>query len=934
MRKLITAIVLTTALLFTGLRSEAQLTVINNSNATELAQKLVGEGLTISNATFTGHREMAGFFFNETTTLGIDSGVVLTNGRVLRSPPRFGIQGPSSSLANNQMGQPGDAQLNSILGVNTKDACVLQFDFVPQGDSIKFNYVFSSEEYPEYVCQFNDAFAFFISGPGITGSQNIALIPNTTFPVTIDNIQNRGACSAGAPYFPQYYVDNQSNSTFTHNGYTTVLTALAKVIPCQTYTLKLVIADAVDEEFDSGVFLQARSLTSNATAVSNQALSDPAGNSYLAEGCETRTFEVRRRRKEPTPLIVNLEYGGTAINGVDVQLLPTQITIPANDSFARVTIVPIQDGLDEGIEELKIYTLAACASLIRTDSTIVQIRDYDILNLTPDTVAVCRNTVVQLLADPSFASYQWKADPTLSSTTIPNPVATPSVTTTYVCTATLGTCSAKDSAYVKVKAISLSSKKDVNCRNGNTGNIRVAASTEWLSTSVEYSLDGINWQPTGDFNNLPTGNYYVKVRDAGCIDSLLVPIVQAFPDLVIDNIASTPATCSGAADGQLTITAAGGNNPYLYSTDGTTFQSSNIFNLNAGDHTITLKDNNGCTTTQLATVALNNTVVIDASDETSICEGTTYTIPATSNASSFAWTSNGAMTGATSLTPVAAPTSTEWYYVTAATGICTKKDSVRIVVRPAPVADAGADFSICYGKTFQLNGSGGTRYQWSPSTYFTTGADIASPSAKATQNITYNLAVWDATGCRSLTTDPIRITVTPSVKIFAGNDTIAAMNQPVQLLVVETGNSGVTRYEWSPAVFLNDATIANPVAILQRDQRYVVTGTTPDGCVGIDEVLIKVYKGPEIYVASAFTPNNDGLNDELKPVPVGMRELRYFRIYNRWGQPIFVTQNMSRGWDGRINGIMQPHGTYIWIAEGVDYEGKVISKRGTVTLIR
>jgi gliding motility-associated-like protein len=915
-----------------GFSVSAQLSINVNSNANELAQKLVGDGLTISNASFTGHAEMAGFFNNRGgTNISIDSGIVLTNGRSSARAPRNGLVGNSGWLANNPMAQPGDADLSGIIGLVTNDACVLQFDFIPQGDSIKFNYVFSSEEYPDFVCVFNDAFAFLISGPGIPGgTQNIALIPNTNLPVTIDNINDRVGCGI----FPQYYISNAGNPFFTHNGHTTVLTAVARVIPCQTYTLKLVIADAVDFEYDSGVFLQAKSLTSNAVAMSNQALTDPSGNSYLAEGCDSRTFEVRRPRKESTPLIVNLAYGGTAINGVDVQLLPTQAIIPANDSFVRVTVVPVQDGLDEGIEDLKIYALAGCILATPADSTIVQIRDYDILALTPDTAIICRNGTVQLLADPGYSSYQWNTDATLSSTTIHNPVASPvNNNTTYTCTATTGTCSARDSAFVRLKSILLLSKRDVNCSGASTGAISVAGSADWIAP-VQYSLDGTSWQPTGDFANLPAGNYFVKVRDGGCTDSIPVTIVQAFPDLVVDNIASTAASCSGNPDGQLSITVSGGNTPYAYSTDGINFQPSNIFNLTGGNYTITIKDNNGCLATEAATVILDNTVTIDAGDETSICEGTSYSIPAVSNATTFAWTSTGAMTGQNNLTPVASPATTTWYYVTATTGVCSRTDSVRIVVRPAPVADAGDDFSICFGKIFQLNGAGGVAYQWSPSTYFTTAADIPSPSVKATQSIIYNLTVWDATGCQSLTADPVRVTVTPSVRIFAGTDTIAAINQPIQLQVIETGSSGVTQYTWSPSAYLSDATIDNPVATLPHDQRYVVTGATADGCEGTDDILIKVYKGPEIYVASAFTPNNDGLNDELKPVPVGMKELHYFRVYNRWGQLVFSTQNASRGWDGRIKGIVQLTSTYVWMAEGTDYNGRLITRKGTVTLIR
>lgn len=910
----------------------AQLSVSPFTTAQALAQKLVGEGITISNVTFTGSTEMAGFFNNlGGTNINIDSGIVLTNGRVAGRPPNTGISGPSSANAHNQMGFPGDPDLSAIVSSITNDACVLEFDFIPLGNEIEFRYVFSSEEYPDYACsQFNDAFAFFIEGPGFPVKTNIALIPNTTDPVTIRNINDQ-AC---APY-PQYYINNAGNSFFTHNGHTVVFTALADVTPCETYHLKLVVADVADADFDSGVFLEAGSLTSNAINLGNVLQTDPQGNSYLAEGCTSYSFRVQRPQSEPFPLIVNLSYSGTATNGTDVVLLPASITIPANETFVDVTVVPLQDGIPEGIELLEIAASAGCSSGPPAATIIIQIRDYDILSLTPDSLAVCKNSSVQLTASTGYSVYEWQPDPTLSNTTISNPVATPvNLTTTYICTATESACNARDSVFLELKDLELISKTDVNCRGQETGTINVRGGAEW-EAPVEYSLDGNTWQVSGNFSNLQRGTYTVRVRDAsGCTDNVTVEVLQAFPDLFIDNAAITPASCSGNPDGQLTVTASGGQAPYAFSLDGTNFQSSPAFNLNQGDYTVTIQDNNGCLATQDVNIALNNTVTIDAGDETSICEGDSFVIPATSNAENFTWTSTGAMTGENTLTPTASPTSTAWYYVTATSGICSGQDAVLINVRPAPIADAGEDFAICFGKEFQLNGSGGVSYEWSPSSELIGSSTIANPVAKARRNITYSLAVTDANGCGSLVNDEITITVTPSVKIFAGRDTIASINQPIQLNVIETGTSGVTRYVWSPAGLLSDPNIHNPVATLPHDQLYTVTGITDEGCEGMDDVLIKVYKGPDIYVPSAFTPNNDGLNDYLKPVPAGITEFRYFRVFNRWGQLIYSTQDPSKGWDGTVKGMKEPPGTYVWMAEGVDYTGKIISRKGTVTIIR
>lgn len=955
MKQLLTRLLLLSVFCFISRIANSQLQVIENNNAQALAQKLVGDGVTISNATLTnitGTIIPTGFFYNNGgTNIGIDSGIVLTNGRAKSDFTRgfYGVDGNGTTLAslrlaNSNLSLPGDPDLAAQLGIpvaQLNDAIALEFDFVPLGDTIRFNYIMSSEEYtPSFVCLFNDAFAFFISGPGITGNQNIALVPGTNTPVSITNVNN--IVTASCINNPQYYIDNTSNTFFHHDGHTTIFTAVSRVQPCQTYHLKLVIADQGDHLWDSGVFLQAKSLTSNIIRIDNLTQTDPQNNSYLVEGCATGAFTIKRPRRDPSPLSVNLSYSGTAQNGIDVQPLPMQVIIPANDSIVTVNVLPIVDNTPEGIETLKIYALAGCATGTPTDSAMIQIRDYDTLGILPRTANICKSGSIQLVASPGYSFYRWDPDPTLSNINIRTPLATPVASpTTYICTAREGTCNARDSAIIRWKDLDFISKLDVNCRNAATGEIHVAGGSEWPQP-VEFSVNGSGWQPDSNFYNLPVGAYIVRIRDAtGCIDSLVININQAFPDLIISNVAATPASCSGDPDGSIVITASGGNGPYLYSLDGINFQPGNLFNIAGGNYTVTIKDNNGCTATQNISIPLNNIVVVDAGADTSICEGTSYLIPAVSNGDGFAWSPASGLSNAGILNPVATPVSTSWYYLTATKGICSKTDSIRITVRPAPIANAGPDVDICFGQTIQLNGSGGLTYQWSPGTYFLTSTAIPAPRVKPISDITYSLIVKDGFNCQSLSADDVTITVTPAVRIFAGNDTVIAINEPLQLNAVELGTAGVISYNWSPGIYLDNAGIASPKALFTSpvstspyEYVYIVTGTTADGCEGSDDIRIKVYRGPEIYVPSGFTPDNDGRNDLLKAFPVGIKEFHFFRVFNRWGQMIFNTNDPSKGWDGRIKGLDQPTGAYVWIAEAIDYKGNRINRKGTFILIR
>lgn len=170
-----------------------------------------------------------------------------------------------------------------------------------------------------------------------------------------------------------------------------------------------------------------------------------------------------------------------------------------------------------------------------------------------------------------------------------------------------------------------------------------------------------------------------------------------------------------------------------------------------------------------------------------------------------------------------------------------------------------------------------------------------------------------------------------STNAFAGNDTITPSGRPLQLQA-----SGGISYQWTPASGLNDPFIANPIAILTGTQiyTYIVRAYTPLGCQSFDTIKIQVYQASEIYLPNAFTPNGNGTNDLYRGMPVGIKEFRYLKIFNRYGQQIFYTTDVTKGWDGTFKGKAQGSGVYVVIASGIDYRGLVVDRQGTVMLIR
>ncbi len=437
--------------------SFGQINVSAAQTAAALAQKLAGEGVTILNPTLTCPAIANGIFRVVNSNLGLDSGIVLTTGRAVTAGSSYGINGYSSYLASTDNGVAGDIMLNPLAGQPTIDACSLEFDIIPNGDSIKFSYVFSSEEYKNAVCgPYNDAFAFFISGPGIPAGENMALVPGTNIPVTINsinngvpgasgNIENCNSIGAGSP-FTDYYIDNAAGQTLTHYGLTKVLEAKHAVAPCHTYHLKLAIADAGDPLYDSGVFLKAGSLKTanyNINAVTRPIMD--TSFAYCVKGCLPGAFRVKRTQVSSEAQMIRYVTGGNAISGTDYSPLPDSVVIPANDSVANVVINGLATPAN-GTKTIQLYILSpySCAGTNNiVDSALMVIFDtIHISMMTPDTIVCGNDSVLLQLNGSDLLAYSWSPDTWINNAKLKDPVVAPLSTTTYIVTASLpgGSC--------------------------------------------------------------------------------------------------------------------------------------------------------------------------------------------------------------------------------------------------------------------------------------------------------------------------------------------------------------------------------------------------------------------------------------------------------------------------------------------------------------
>lgn len=432
-----------------------------------------------------------------------------------------------------------------------------------------------------------------------------------------------------------------------------------------------------------------------------------------------------------------------------------------------------------------------------------------------------------------------------------------------------------------------------------------------------------------------TGNFNVRLiatSSKGCKDTIVKPvniidkppISVRFKDTLI---------CNGDA---LQLEAIG-NGSFTWTPSGPDIINENTATPTVNPSTtkkyfVQLNDN-GCVNTDSVRVRVVDFVTLQARGDTTICATDSVQLNATSDGLKFLWTPSATIGNPNIINPMARPPGTITYTVTATIGHCTATDNVIVTTVPYPGVNAGADTTICFNTSAQLNGSMvGSSFNWSPISTLS-NANTLSPIATPAGTTAYVLTVRDNIGCPKPNRDTVLVTVLPKIAAFAGNDTAVVVGQPLQF-----NATGGVRYVWSPSMWLNKTDVANPVAVYNAEIeniQYKVLVYNEANCVDSAFVSVKIFKtNPQVFVPTAFTPDGDGRNDIFRPIAVGITRIEYFRVFNRWGQQVFNTTSNGKGWDGKIGGKNQSSGTFVWLVKGVDYTGKSFFAKGTVTLIR
>ncbi|MFM2189866.1 MAG: hypothetical protein RL491_252, partial [Bacteroidota bacterium] len=829
--------------------SFAQLT-LSPATPAQMVANLLGPGVTATNITWTGApAARATFTCSGSCSLGFPAGIMLSTGNA------SGQTSPASYFASTAHNLPGDPQLAPLApgGLATNDAAILEFDFSVASDSVKFEFIFGSEEYNDYVnTNFNDVFAFFISGPGITGSQNMAVIPTTTTGssiVSINNVNNGGpvpGTASGPCTNCQYYVDNANGASFFLDGHTVPLMAKARVRPCETYHMKITIADVSDWIFDSAVFLKAQSFSSlgqisitangvgynsNATVYACQGDSvllslSPANNYNWNTGASTQSIWVQQPVGSNSAMFSAFTFMAPSCfaftTNINVVWNAPSATITPSGSLSlcpggNVTLTANQgqsylwsNGATSqsiNVNTAGTYTVTVSnGPNCSATSTPVSVTVGGSTATINGVLSLCNGANTTLTAT-AGTSYLWSNGATTQSINV-------SQAGNYTVTVTAsGGCTASANANVQINPT------PVPVISGTFAACQGASAT--LNASAGFtSYLWSNGASTPSINPSAAGTYTVTVTGVGgCTGTTSQAVtINSNP---VPAITGTFAVCQGAT---ATLNAPSGMTSYSWSNGAST---SSITPSVAGSYTVTVTNANGCTgtTSQLVTINANPVPVI--SGTFSACQGASATLSATpAGAASYLW-SNGATSASIS------PNTSGTYTVTVTlAGGCSGSSSQAVSINPNPSPAIAGTFAVCQGANASLNATPGlTSYAWS------NGATTAGINPNVAG--TYTVTVTNANGCTGITSQLVTINANPAPAI-AGTFTVCQGTSATL-----NATPGLTSYLWS-----NGATSAtiNPAAT----GTYTVTVTNSNGCTGTTSQAVLVNNNPTPAITGTF----------------------------------------------------------------------------------
>ncbi|MFZ4784007.1 MAG: choice-of-anchor L domain-containing protein [Flavobacteriales bacterium] len=536
--------------------TQGQIVIDNTVTLDEAIATLLGPNIQFSNVTFSGDANQLGYFDATNSNVGIATGIILGTGDVINAEGPN--DGSSSSIGGGNFGA-SDADLDDLDGLTHNDAAILEFDFIATGTAVSFDYVWASEEYPEFTgagsCgNVSDVFGFFLSGPGISGpfinnADNIALIPGTSDFVSIFNL-NAGCTGTAVPGDVdcnncEYYINNGDGVTAPFNtdnfyvqydGLTVVLTAVYEGLVCgETYHIKLAVADVSDTAFDSAVFLQEGSFDVYGNLISAVVANPNAtlGDNAVLEGCIDGSFLVQPPGCQTEPLEITLEATGSATMGADYANIPLTITL--SEEPIIIPITTIADGAIEGNETITLsFTYTDIEGNEQTASATLNLVDYMNPTLAAlEDLFICPGTTQTSTAVVSNGfgpfAYSWTSGAlTASETFSQGDAGEYTVTVTDFCenTATANVLVTEPAPLVVLETVEV-------CVQGESESIVEGGVTPYTYTYDELALDQVGDDDV--FTGIIPGIYTISVEDdCGSVGQCMAVVIVC--DTKIPNI--------------------------------------------------------------------------------------------------------------------------------------------------------------------------------------------------------------------------------------------------------------------------------------------------------------------------------------------------------------------------------------------------------------
>lgn len=862
-----------------------QLEVSPDFTAEELVRDVFASGQceTISNIRRIGGNPAGiGFFQGPDSIVGFNRGIIISTGNVTDAT------GPNSDtdVGSELEGDVSDPDLDRASSGNVFDAVGIEFDFVPLQPTVTFRYVFASEEYCEFVgAPFNDIFGFFISGPGLNGpfsngAVNLATIPGTNQPVSINSVnyaqnaafyldnefpsvRQAAGCGGGGETGPRF-------ETIEYDGQTVILTATVELQICSTYHIRLLVGDVQDGNLDSAVFLEAGSFDLGGSVTLEP--EDTTRATVVYEGCEPTAFRVQRGPDSNPDRDQTIAYrigaNSTAVEGVDFTAGSGSVTIPAGAMFTTIPLEAFADGVDEGPENIWLYLDIPCACY--TDSIELFVDEPAPLNVGLEEAFYCPDETATLRPDVSGGAppytYQWSFGSTDSVPRLTPPLpASIGLTVTDACgqavNRTIGTFSSEP------PSLSLPAQTLRACRNDVqellldlTGNAPV---------TVTYTLNG-GPEESWVFNQTGRvaapidrgGNYRIlRVEDQACQTAVDTLIRADFYRPAINPRLVNPS-CAGETDGMISITHLPTAGPYIYEWTGISPMGLEAAGLPAGNYRLRVTDALGCT------------------DERDL-----------------------SLRDPDPLTPV--------------------EITCNAVRRPPLLPSAGG-------------GRPPYEYSVDGEEYFD-----AEGFARLTEGEYYQLRIRDASGCTTTQSNFFWPTATnrpARLPNFVPQELAGSAPVMPEYFVPR---DQIVAYRWYPADIFDCPDCAAPTVSAPRSQTISLAIDNIYGCTDSLVTFVAVDGQVPVFVPNAFTPDGDGKNDRVAIFanPLQVERVLSFRVFSRWGALLwedsdFAPNDARRGWDGYLNGQLMDFATYAWTAEVLLTTGETQREAGTVVLVR